>query len=199
MKHIAISGAVAAGKSTLLTALQQRLGDRAASHTERPQDNPYINEYYADSKRWSFHSQVTFLTLYFDDLQRAEQSWLGDAHEYYLYDRCLVENLVIARYRLQAGDLTQTEYDVLDKLANGMAQLMPPIDRYIYLKASVPLLLERLRERGREYESELGRAYAEQQKALYDAWAASLPADKVLVVDADNGVDLDAIIRFIEA
>ena len=67
MKYIAICGTVGVGKTTLLGRLIDRLGPRAAFHEERPQDNPYINDYYSDSKRWSFHSQVSFLSLYFDD------------------------------------------------------------------------------------------------------------------------------------
>ena len=67
MKYIAICGTVGAGKTTLLQRLTAYFGPRAAFHEERPQDNPYINEYYSDSKRWSFHSQVSFLSLYFDD------------------------------------------------------------------------------------------------------------------------------------
>ena len=59
MKYIAICGTVGAGKTTLLGRLIDRLGPRAAFHEERPQDNPYINDYYSDSKRWSFHSIVT--------------------------------------------------------------------------------------------------------------------------------------------
>ena len=52
MKYIAICGTVGAGKTTLLGRLIDRLGPRAAFHEERPQDNPYINDYYSDSKRW---------------------------------------------------------------------------------------------------------------------------------------------------
>lgn len=199
MKYISISGAVAAGKSTLLQNLAQALGARARFHEERPQDNPYIKEYYSDSKRWSFHSQMTFLALYFDDLQYPERSWLKQDREFYLFDRSLTENLVIARYRLKAGDLTQTEYDMIEKMALGIEKLMPPIDKYIYLKCSVPLLMERLIGRGREYESDLGFAYATQQKALYDQWADKLPKDRLLMIDADKGVDLDTVIKFIES
>lgn len=194
MKQISISGAVAAGKTTLLKALMERLGDRAMSHEERPQDNPFIRAYYADASRWSFHSQMTFLALYFDD-----KSWRGDGAEFYFFDRCLVENLVIAKYRQQVGDLTGDEYAVIAKMAEGIASLMPPIDKYIYLKCSVPLLVKRLRERGRDYEGALGVDYATRLKALYDAWVETLPEDKVFVVDEDAGVDIDAIIRFIEA
>lgn len=194
MKYISISGAVAAGKTTLLERLLERLGDRAIAHEERPQDNPFIHEYYADSRRWSFHSQMTFLALYFD-----HANWLDAGREFYFFDRCLIENLVLARYRLEVGDLTDVEYGVIEKMARGIANLMPPIDKYVYLRCSTELLTQRLRIRGREYESELGRAYAQKQKALYDAWAQTLPPEKVLIVDADAGVDLEEIIRFIES
>lgn len=193
MKYVSISGAVAAGKTTLLNHLLDALGDRAKFHEERPQDNPFITDYYADSRRWSFHSQMTFLALYFDN-----PDWLQRDRDFYFFDRCLIENLVIARYRLQAGDLTQDEYAVIEKMANGIASLMPPIDQYIYLRCSVPLLMEHAKRRGRAYEQSLGRAYAEQQKALYDAWAAQLPPDKTLIVDVDEGVDLDRVLRFLE-
>ncbi len=193
MKYISISGAVAAGKTTLLERLLEHYGDRAVAHEERPQDNPFINEYYSDSSRWSFHSQMTFLALYFD-----HTDWLDAGKELYLFDRCLIENLVLARYRLEVGDLTEVEYGVIEKMAQGIAKLMPPIDKYIYLRCPVSLLTERLRIRGREYESELGREYAERQKRLYDAWADSLPRERVLIVDVENGVDIDEITRFIE-
>ena len=193
MKYISISGAVAAGKTTLLERLLERFGERAVAHEERPQDNPFIREYYADSRRWSFHSQMTFLALYFDHM-----NWRDAGREFYFFDRCLIENLVLARYRLEVGDLTITEYGVIEKMARGIEKLMPPIDSYIYLRCSVPLLTERLRLRGREYESELGRAYAEKLRALYEEWIEELPREKLLIVDADSGVDLDEVARFIE-
>lgn len=193
MKYISISGAVAAGKTTLLERLLERYGERAVAHEERPQDNPFIHEYYDDAARWSFHSQIAFLALYFDHM-----NWRDADRDFYFFDRCLIENLVLARYRLEVGDLTSIEYGVIEKMANGIARLMPPIDKYIYLRCSAPLLTERLRLRGREYESELGRAYAEKQKELYDAWAEHLPRERVLVVDEDAGVDLDEVMRFIE-
>ena len=193
MKIVSISGAVAAGKTTLLGSLLSKLGSRATCHEERPQDNPFIRAYYADSKRWSFHSQMTFLALYFDDGRVPEGT------EFYLYDRCLIENLVLARYRLGEGDLTMTEYAVIEKMAKGIERLMPPVDQYIYLRCSVPLLVERLRERGRDYEGELGVAYATKLSALYEEWIATLPPERVLIVDEDEGVDLDAVLRFIGA
>ena len=133
MKYIAICGTVGAGKTMLLQRLTAYFGPRAAFHEERPQDNPYINEYYSDSKRWSFHSQVSFLSLYFDD-----EKWrpeVGDT-EFFFFDRAFLENLVIAKYRLNQQDLTQDEFDILCKLAHGIASLMPPVDKYLYLDSA---------------------------------------------------------------
>lgn len=194
MKYVSISGCVAAGKTTLLNRLLEHLGDRAQAHEERPQDNPFIRQYYADSARWSFHSQITFLALYFDN-----PDWLNPEREYYFFDRCFIENLVLARYRYEEGDLTDDEFAVIEKMANGVDRFMPDIDKYIYLRCSTDLLTQRLKERGREYESELGYAYAQKQRQLYEQWILTLPQDKLLIVDEDAGVDMDTILRFIEA
>ena len=192
MRCISISGAVGAGKTTLTGHLLRALGPAAAAREEQPEHNPFIRSYYADSRRWSFHSQIAFLSLYFEDM-----SWRQPDREFYFFDRCLEENLVLARYRLEEGDLTADEFGVIERLARGIAGLMPPIDRWVYLRCSPELLCRRLRERGRAYEQQLGRAYAEKLSALYEAWAAELPKDRTLIVDEDAGVDLDAVLRFI--
>ena len=197
MKYIAICGTVGAGKPTLLGRLIDRLGPRAAFHEERPQDNPYINDYYSDSKRWSFHSQVSFLSLYFDD-----PAWRpGEGQpEFFFFDRAFLENLVIAKYRLRQQDLTQDEYGILCKLANGIASLMPPIDKYLYLDCSVSTIIEHMHQRGREYEDELDLMYVYELKELYDEWAKTLPPDRTLRISMDGGeYDLEQIVRFLEA
>ena len=193
MKYIALSGAVCAGKTTLLGQLMAALGDRAAAHEERPQNNPFIRAYYADAPRWSFHAQAAFLSLYFD-----QPDWMRRDREFFFFDRFIVENLVIARYRLLEGELTDDEYAVLERLAHGMEALMPPIDRYIYLRCPAETLAERLRLRGMDYEGALGLRYAERLKALYDDWAAHLPAERTLVLD-DGRWTLNDVLSFIGA
>ena len=184
MRYIAICGTVGAGKTTLLQRLTAYFGPRAAFHEERPQDNPYINEYYSDSKRWSFHSQVSFLSLYFDD-----EKWrpeIGDT-EFFFFDRAFLENLVIAKYRLNQQDLTQDEFGILCKLAHGIASLMPPVDKYLYLDCSVSTIIEHMRQRGREYEDDLDLMYVYELKELYDEWAETLPPDRTLRISMDGG------------
>ncbi len=192
MKYIALSGAVCAGKTTLLGRLMAALGDRAAAHEERPQDNPFLRDYYADARRWSFHAQAAFLSLYFD-----KPDWMRRDREFFFFDRCLVENLVIARYRLLEGELTGDEYAVLERIARGFELLMPPIDRYVYLRCPAETLAGRLRARGMDYEGALGLRYATRLKALYDGWAQTLPRDKTLVLD--GAWTLEDVLGFIEA
>ena len=185
MQYIAICGTVGSGKTTLLRRLLARFGPRAAFHEERPQDNPYINDYYSDSRRWSFHSQVTFLSLYFDD-----PKWKrADEAEFFFFDRAFLENLVIAEYRRDQGDLTEDEF----------ASLMPPIDKYIYLDCSVQTVLSHMRRRGRDYEDDLDLMYVYELKALYDKWVLTLPPERTLRVDMDRErYDLEEIVKFIE-
>lgn len=87
---------------------------------------------------------------------------------------------------------------MLERIARGMEALMPPIDRYIYLRCPAETLAERLRTRGLDYEGELGLRYAERLKALYDGWAQTLPREKTLVLD-DGGWTLQDVLGFIDA
>lgn len=194
MKYIAICGTVGAGKTTLLNRLCEQLSHRCKSHEERPQDNPFIQEYYANSKNWSFHSQACFLALYYHPAD-----WLVRDKEFYFFDRCLIENLQIARYRLQVGDLSQHEFDVLEMLAKGMEMTMPQIDKYIYLRCSDELLLQHLHSRGRDYESTLDCNYVSALKCIYDHWAETLPQDRTFVYDCDNPPPLQNVLAFIGA
>ena len=194
MQYIAISGTVGAGKTTLLQKLIAALGERAAFHEERPDENPYISDYYADTKRWTFHAQVTFLSQYFDDFLPPDAD-----KDFYIYDRSFLENLLLCRYRRNQGDLTGEEYDILCKLANGIARLLPPVDKYIY-RACSPLTIEdHMLRRGREYEENLDLFYVYEVKKLYDDWYRTLPPEKTLVVDMDKGYQLEDILTFIEA
>ena len=140
---------------------------------------------------------VSFLSLYFDD-----EKWrpeVGDT-EFFFFDRAFLENLVIAKYRLNQQDLTQDEFDILCKLAHGIASLMPPVDKYLYLDCSVSTIIEHMRQRGREYEDDLDLMYVYELKELYDEWAKTLPPERTLRINMDGGeYDLNEIVRFLEA
>ena len=120
--------------------------------------------------------------------------------EFFFFDRAFLENLVIAKYRLNQQDLTQDEFGILCKLAHGIASLMPPVDKYLYLDCSVSTIIEHMRQRGREYEDDLDLMYVYELKELYDEWAKTLPPERTLRINMDGGeYDLNEIVRFLEA
>ena len=86
------------------------------------------------------------------------------------------------------------------KLAHGIASLMPPVDKYLYLDCSVSTIIEHMRQRGREYEDDLDLMYVYELKELYDEWAKTLPPERTLRINMDGGeYDLNEIVRFLEA
>ena len=90
--------------------------------------------------------------------------------------------------------------NVIGKLANGIASLMPKIDKYLYLDCSVSTIIEHMRQRGREYEDDLDLMYVYELKELYDEWAKTLPPERTLRINMDGGeYDLNEIVRFLEA
>ena len=194
MKFVSISGAVAAGKTTLLHELLQALGTSAHAHEELPDRNPFITSYYANPTRWSFHTQVTFLSLYLE-----HPDWLKDLYDYFFFDRCLEENIVLARQRMLNGQLTGDEFHVLETLTTGIAKLMPPIDKYLYLQCSPETLVKRYHQRGRDYERDLDYGYAQEQDTLYRSWIAGLPSDRVLVISTEEPIDISSILTFLHA
>ena len=102
--------------------------------------------------------------------------------------------------RLNQQDLTQDEFGILCKLAHGIASLMPPVDKYLYLDCSVSTIIEHMRQRGREYEDDLDLMYVYELKELYDEWAKTLPPERTLRINMDGGeYDLNEIVRFLEA
>ena len=194
MQYISISGPVASGKTTLLRMILSRIGDRSKAHEECPEDNSFLRAACSDPRRWSFHSQAAFLSLYFSC-----PDWQYPDCDFYFFDRCFEENLILAKHRFLNGDLSRSEYQVLESLTKGIRDLMPPIDKYIYLQCTIPLLVSRYRMRGRDYEASLDEQYAKIQKELYDQWILTFPKDKVLYIREDVELDMERVISFVES
>ena len=155
-----------------------------------------------DEHRIKFQSAEQHIEAQHDLRQRRERRKAPrrpDEAEFFFFDRAFLENLVIAEYRRDQGDLSEDEFAVLCKLAKGIEALMPRIDKYVYLDCSVQTVLSHMRKRGRDYEDELDLMYVYELKALYDKWAQTLPPERTLRVDMDRGeYDLNEIIAFLE-
>ncbi len=175
---VAIAGNVGVGKSSLTRLLAQRLGWEP--FYEAVDDNPYLADFYQDMRQWAFHSQVYFLSRrlrhHYELLQRDHSV---------IQDRSVYEDAeIFARNLYEQGAMTERDYRSYQELYQVLCAFLPPPDLIIYLRADVPTLLQRIRQRGRAYEQAMDPAYVARLNHLYDAWAQSFTLSPVLTIEA---------------
>ncbi len=179
-RFVAVAGNVGVGKSTLTALLSQRLGWRP--FYEAVDDNPYLKDFYADMRTWSFHSQVFFLSR---RLQHHRE--IIDCPTSAVQDRSVYEDAeIFARNLYRQGHMTERDYQTYRALYEAMNLFLPPPDLIVYLRASVPTLLQRIAQRGRPYERAIEPAYLEQLNELYEEWAQSFDLCPMLTVPANE-------------
>ena len=177
---IAIAGNIGVGKSTLTALLSERLGWEP--FFEAVDENPYRADFYQDMARWAFHSQIFFLSRRL----RHHYELLRRSHSV-IQDRCVYEDAEIFATNLYLqGAMDERDYRVYRDLYETVVRILPPPDLVVYLRASVPTLLERIRRRGRAYEQNMDPAYLERLNRLYDAWADRFDLCPLLVIPADS-------------
>lgn len=177
--HIGIAGNIGAGKTTLTRLLAEHYGWRAKY--ESVTFNPYLEDYYADIKRWSYNLETYFLAQRFRDLVEISQS-----DEVIIQDRTLMEgvNIFVAN-NVQMGNLSQRDYDTYMQLYNLMMSMVSQPDLLIYLRSSIEGIVRKIQKRGRDYEQSLSVEYLGNLNKLYEDWIAAYPG-KVLIFDVDN-------------
>ena len=177
---VAIAGNIGVGKSTLTRMLSTSL--RWEPFYEADVENPYLADFYANMQQWSFHSQVFYLG------KRLEHHRLLVDHPgSVVQDRTVYEDAEIFACNLyQQGHMSERDYDAYRRLYHAVASFLPPPNLIVYLRASVPKLLEHIEQRGRDYERNIAPAYLEQLNQLYEAWIDDWTLSPVLSVDIDG-------------
>lgn len=197
--HIAVAGNIGAGKTSLTELLAKHY--KWKPHYEAVNENPYLNDFYNEMQRWSFNLQVYFLNTRFKDILAIRNSG-----ETVIQDRTIYEDAEIFAPNLHSMGLMSTrDFNNYKTLFDLMVGLISPPDLLIYLKASVPTLVNQIQKRGREYENSIRLDYLKQLNERYEAWIGSYRLGKVLVVNVDdvdfisNPEDLSLIIDKIDA
>lgn len=198
LRHIAVAGNIGSGKTTLTKLLSKNYGWEA--HFENETDNPYISDFYKDMKHWSFHMQVYYLNQRFKqtlDFRKRETA--------VIQDRTIYEDAYIFSTNLyDMGLMSERDYECYQTLFETIDELVQPPDLLIYLKASIPTLVDQIQKRGRDYEDSLRLDYLKKLNAKYEEWISSYKG-KLLIIDVDNinfadvPEDLGEVINRIEA
>ena len=178
--HIVIAGNIGSGKTTLTKLLAKHYG--WISKFEAVEHNPYLEDYYNDIPRWSFALEVYFLKQRFKDLLD-----IAHARETVIQDRSIFEGVhVFTANNYAMGNLDERDYKCYMELFESMMSAVHMPDLMIYLRASIPHLVENIQKRGRGYEQQMQLDYLKNLNRLYDEFIYQKYPGKVLTVEVDN-------------
>ena len=179
---VAIAGNIGVGKTSLAAALARRWGWDALF--EPVVENPYLADFYQDMRRWGFHSQTFFLSHRLDDYRG-----LLDRPGSVIQDRSVYEDAEIFACNLyRQGHISERDWRTYYGLYNAVASLLPPPSLVVYLQASVPVLVRRIQQRGRDIERSIDPHYLAQLNSLYEEWIGRFELCRALVIDT-NALD----------
>ncbi|BAQ09460.1 deoxynucleoside kinase [Bacillus sp. OxB-1] len=179
---ITVAGTVGVGKSTMAQALAEALGLRTSF--EKVNENPYLERFYDDFEKWSFHLQIYFLAERFKEQKRMFEYGGG-----FVQDRSIYEDTgIFAKMHMENGTMDPVDYSTYTELFEAMVMTpyFPHPDVLIYLEGSPDVILERIRERGRPMEQETPISYWTEMYARYADWIDSFNACPVLRIDVSD-------------
>jgi deoxyadenosine/deoxycytidine kinase len=196
--HIAIAGNIGAGKTTLTKLLSKHY--KFEAHYEDVVENPYLDDFYSQMERWSFNLQVYFLNSRFRQILEIHNS-----KKHIIQDRTIYEDAHIFAPNLHAmGLMTHRDFQNYSSLFNLMESLVKGPDLLIYLRSSIPNLVEQIHKRGREYENSISIDYLSRLNERYEAWIQQYDKGKLLIIDVndlnfvDNPEDLGFVVEQID-
>jgi len=182
--HIAIAGNIGAGKTSLAELIAKHYHWEA--HFEDVIDNPYLDDFYNNMERWSFNLQVYFLKSRFQQLLAFQNS-----NKTIVQDRTIYEDAFIFAPNLNAmGLMNQRDFKNYRELFDLMESLIEGPDLLIYLRSSIPNLVNKIHKRGREYENSISIEYLSRLNERYEAWVSTYDKNKMVIIDVD---DLDFV------
>ncbi|UFT99446.1 deoxynucleoside kinase [Radiobacillus kanasensis] len=183
---ITIAGTVGVGKSTMTNSLANALNFRTSF--EKVDTNPYLDKFYADFERWSFHLQIYFLAERFKEQKRMFEYGGG-----FIQDRSIYEDTgIFAKMHYEKGTMNQVDYETYTSLFEAMVMTpyFPHPDLLIYLEGSFDDIISRIKERGRPMEQQTPLSYWEEMYHRYENWINNFNACPVLRL---NIADYDLI------
>lgn len=197
--HVAVAGNIGAGKTTLTKLLAKHY--KWEPQLEDVVDNPYLDDFYNQMERWSFNLQVYFLNSRFRQVELIRKSGKD-----IIQDRTIYEDAHIFAPNLHAmGLMTNRDFENYRSLFDLMESFVEGPDLLIYLRSTIPNLVNQIHKRGREYENSISIDYLSRLNERYEAWIHGYDKGNLLIIDVDtidfvtNPEDLGRVINKIDA
>lgn len=178
--HIAVSGNIGAGKTTLAEKLGKHYNWQV--QLEQVEENPYLEDFYADMKRWAFHVQIHFLNSRFKQVNDVRNSAVSIVQDRTIYE----DAYIFAKSLNSSGHFSERDYASYLNLFELMIRFVEPPDLLIYLRADIGKLVAQIEKRGRSFENAIRIDYLKALNQHYEEWIRSYTLGKLLIIDVNN-------------
>lgn len=185
MSVIVTGGTVGIGKSTVAKEIADHL--KTEVFFESVDDNPMLEKFYGDQKRWAFSLQIYFLNTRFKSIKKALINRRN------VLDRSIYEDALFATLNYEDGNMSKEEIDCYNDLLDNMLEELNSLEKkspdlFVYLRGSFDTVLERMKKRGRDFElTDNHLEYFKRLHSRYDDWVFNhYKASEVLVIDMDK-------------
>ena len=180
LKHIAVSGNIGSGKTTLAEKLARHYG--WVPLYESVDHNPYLRDFYDDMTRWAFHLQIYFLNSRFNQVHQIRQS-----EKTIIQDRTIYEDAYIFASNLHKSQhISDRDYQSYLDIFHSMINFVKPPDLLIYLKADIPKLVQQIQKRNRDFEFNIKLEYLKNLNEHYEEWIGKYKHGKLLIIDVNK-------------
>jgi len=178
LRYIAIEGVIGVGKTTLVKLLGERLGGQTLF--EEFENNPFLADFYRDRSRFAFQTQVTFLLSRFRQIQ-------DYFHQQDLFRPQVVSDYMFAKDKIFATqNLDENEMSLYLRLSNLMERQLPQPDYVVYLQADTKTLMNRIKQRDRDYERNIDEGYIDSLNQAYNGFFHYYEASPLLIVNTNH-------------
>ncbi len=182
-RYIVTEGPIGVGKTSLTTLLAEELGARLI--LERAEDNPFLSDFYKDSARYRFQTQMFFLLSRY---QQQEEMPQPD-----LFTRITISDYLFAKDRIFAYlNLNDNELGLYEQIYKILEPKIVKPDLVIFLQADTDTLVKRIRQRGRSFEKEINHEYVAAINEAYNQYFFHYSETPLLVI---NTSDIDFVHR----
>jgi deoxyadenosine/deoxycytidine kinase len=178
MNSIIIDGPVGVGKTSLMEILIKEFGYKP--FLEPVTDNPLLDKFYYNRKRYSFPLQIFFLNRRFAILKEAAEC------EASIMDRSIYGDVIFAKMLCEGEDMEREEYSLYKELLANMLEHVRPPKLMIYLETSVDAEISKIKKRGRDYEQIVEREYWEKLNNEYKEYFEHYNISPILKINTDN-------------